>query len=189
MRLIYNGHFVFTENTNSNINSTLSWVYQDNMGHWYTAHTWRAGSGISTGRYYLDDCWTSHGWLPNGSYDLSGVGHVSTFGSSRVHGMVWQLSNHWCHDGSVLRTDLFIHSKQNNSGGQTCPGDGTTCWVDQNSYQSEGCIKLSSLNNGWPNDIGTAQRPGDTQTADYISRSYGGPALGVTTFYNVLTVQ
>jgi hypothetical protein len=96
---------------------------------------WRAGSGSNT-----NECAKGTGWLPNGWYDFWSPGHVNNYGGTSVQGRVWRLSDKVCSDGSTVRTELFIHTKETSGQGQACPD---FCWAGDSSYYSNGCIKLS----------------------------------------------
>jgi hypothetical protein len=109
-------------------------------GQNYYIASWRAGSGQSK-----NDCRSSVGWLPAGYYSI--LMHSDSYGGSKIRGRVWQLTDKACNGGAgTLRTQLFIHSEENSSRGQTCGPAGTDypfCWEGPNDYYSEGCIKVS----------------------------------------------
>jgi hypothetical protein len=100
---------------------------------------WRAGSGV-----VQDACQPGRGWIPTGNYDL--WGHWDHYDST-IKGRVFYLSNHTCQYGQ-LRTELFIHTEETASTGQSCPtsGDDPYCWEGDFDYQSNGCIKVKQPN-------------------------------------------
>jgi hypothetical protein len=150
--------FQFKRISNTNSRLTIG-QYDTATGKVYSYVTFRAGSGIST-----DECWTSHGWLPTGLYNI--VLHSDSYAGSKVRGRVWQLSDRRCQGGAgTLRTELFIHSEETPSQGQSCGPAGTDypfCWEGDNDYRSEGCIKVDhfttmpSLDGYWHAWKGTA---------------------------------
>jgi hypothetical protein len=89
--------------------------------------TMKAGSGDGSS----NECASNHGWLPNGSYTARYEKNHQT-SSTVVKGSVWNLGSHVCSNGSVTRTELFIHSQGGNGGS----------WQESN-YHSEGCIKIN----------------------------------------------
>lgn len=141
-------YFEFVKNTN--INSTLYWRWMDDYGRCLHSDSWRAGSGVTT-----DPCQTNQGWLPNGWYDLDSTGHVDGYGGMAIKGRVWSLQDKNCSDGTP-RTELFIHTEETQSNGQSCSSDPddpwcwdktaacSTCGAGTNDYKSEGCIKVRS---------------------------------------------
>jgi hypothetical protein len=91
----------------------------------------RAGSGDGS----TNDCLTNRGWLPGGTYN--NIPHYrKTWGNTVVRGYVWELGSMACHNGSVTRTELFIHSN----------GIEGTTW--NGSYATQGCIKISQVDRG-----------------------------------------
>jgi hypothetical protein len=91
------------------------------------SYSFRSGSGNGSN----DECATSAGWLPNGNYSSMNL-YYKTWGVSVVQGWVWELPNKTCYNGSVTRTELFVHSS----------GIEGTAWSDSN-YKSAGCVKLN----------------------------------------------
>jgi hypothetical protein len=161
------GHFDFYENRNAaNNNLVLKWIsireVDGNLEPARVRGTWRSGSGSSDTRINKNPCRVSKGWLPPGWYD--GLFHAGNYNGSRIKGMVWKVQDMPCSNGT-RRTDLFIHSEETASRGQSCPtsGDDPFCWEGTGDYYSEGCIKISHASIG---------------NADFVSRSYGGPPLG-----------
>jgi hypothetical protein len=152
-------NFDFTKSTN--LNSTLTIVWQQIPGHFSTV-SWRAGSGTST-----DSCWISHGWLPNGWYDL--WGHWNNYDGSAIKGRVFYLQNKQCWNGT-WRTELFVHSEETAGNGQYCPSpyDDPFCWEGDSDYYSNGCIKVSH----W-NDIGGVHQAWHDKSGDYRHGSFG----------------
>lgn len=135
-----NGHFEF--HRTSNLSSSLVWVYYPSPNPTaYYSPTWRAGSGDST------DCsYVGHGWLPTGWYDV--WGHWDHYDST-IKGIAWYLQNKACGDGT-LRTQLFIHTKENADWTSTCE---TYCFDSGSDYYSNGCIKLAHGGYGFPDNI------------------------------------
>lgn len=167
----YRGQFVFIKGS-TNINGILRWDYWDTDGDGVarTYGSWRSGSGSTQ-----DSCEKGKGWLPSGPYD--GIQHQKNYVGSLIFGMVWELDSKKCYNGTY-RTELFIHSKQTPSNGQNCPG--SQCWASANDYMSNGCIKLSSANYSFSDDIGDA---------DIKSRARGGPGYGVSRYTNLVVVS
>lgn len=125
----------------TNLDSRLAIAqYDAATGKVYSYVVYRAGSGVST-----NECWTAHGWLPGGLYNI--LLHSDSYAGSKVRGRVWQLSDRRCSGGAgTLRTELFIHTEETSSQGQSCGPAGTDypfCWEGDNDYYSEGCIKVS----------------------------------------------
>jgi hypothetical protein len=75
-------------------------------------------------------------------------------------GRVWWLQDKTCRDGITRRTELFIHSEETASNGQSCSSayDDPFCWERESDYYSLGCIKLArpSPVASFPNDLGAA---------------------------------
>ena len=96
---------------------------------------WRAGSGSGT------TACEKNNWIPVGSYDVPF--HDDNYAGSDIRGRVWRLSDYQCSNG-VVRNELFIHSEETSSNGQSCPtgGDDPFCWEGANDYYS-GCIKIA----------------------------------------------
>jgi hypothetical protein len=155
-----NGWWTFDRDTNAD--STLSWKWTYPPSPTQYTHSWRAGSGTSQ-----DECVRGQGWLPAGWY--SQWGHWNHYEGSAVRGRVWWLQDKYCYDGLTKRTELFIHSEETASNGQSCTSayDDPFCWERAADYYSSGCIKLArpSPVAGFPNDLGSAHR-------DY--HDYGG---------------
>jgi hypothetical protein len=102
--------------------------------------SWRAGSGFT--RHSTNACRRNDGWLPNGYY--APRLHANYHGSL-IKGRAIFLGAKRCANGT-LRTDLFIHTEQDDRNSQ-CPdrpGDQVCRWeypkIDD--YRSYGCIKL-----------------------------------------------
>lgn len=129
----YRGVFTFNKGTFSNkinSNSTLTWdVYRLDRDPplKVVSKTWKAGSGMNS-----NDCDKSTssspegGWLPNGTY---GFAQYDNWNGSLIKGIVFQLDSKACRDGSVTRTELFIHTE--------------SPWSSPGGYRSLGCIKMS----------------------------------------------
>ncbi|RAG83645.1 hypothetical protein DN069_21035 [Streptacidiphilus pinicola] len=151
------GYFVFDKNASDPSDSRMTWFWARNNGGTplVGSETWRAGSGMGS----ENDCYSNNGWLPNGWYN--GYEH-STYWSSIIPTMNWELSDKACSRGTVTRSALFIHSKTPSS------------WAHApNPYHSNGCIHLS---------------PSDILTADRYSRAHGGPGYGTHFYRNLVLV-
>lgn len=157
------GAWRFTFYKHTNVSSHLSFGWVDPYDGLVYSADWRAGSGVST-----NACWVGHGWLPNGSYDVTG--HFDHF-DGRIKGRVWQLSDKRCWSGQ-LRTELFIHTEESPWHDQWCE---PWCWDGDHDYYSEGCIKIS-----YPYDIGALH-------SRY--HAYGWDAHGSYTAPNALYVH
>jgi hypothetical protein len=102
----------------------------------------RAGAGLGAG--YTDDCVTNKGWLPNGTYSMK---MYNDYPGTTIKGRAFYLGDKWCSNGSVKRTELFIHT-ESGAGNVQCAdvsGDQACRWEypTWNDYKSNGCIKLS----------------------------------------------
>jgi hypothetical protein len=91
------------------------------------SYSFQSGSGNGSN----DECASNAGWLPSGEYSSANL-YYKTWGSAVVQGWVWEIPNKTCYDGSVTRTELFVHSS----------GIEGTSWSPSN-YYSAGCIKLN----------------------------------------------
>jgi hypothetical protein len=97
--------------------------------------SWRGGSGSGK------DACQKNNWAPIGTYDSAF--HSDSYAGSAIRGRVWRMSDYQCSNG-VRRTELFIHSEETSSQGQSCgSGDQPFCWEGPNDYYSFGCIKIS----------------------------------------------
>lgn len=137
----YNLSFCLTTNTNNMTFGTL--------GRWsgYDPR-WRAGSGDGSS---TDRCRPNHGPIPHNTYTF--IGHTHNDNSGKIMGRTWQVPNTDCDrfdPSSQDRTDLFIHTEETGSQGQSCPtsGDDAFCWEGDFDYISQGCIKVSYKNVG-----------------------------------------
>ena len=146
----------------SNTNSTLSWKWTYPPTPTQYTRSWRAGSGTTQ-----NECRRAEGWLPVGWY--SQWGHWNHYDGSSIRGRVWWLQDKYCWDGVTKRTELFIHSEETASNGQSCTSayDDPFCWERAADYYSLGCIKLArpSPVADFPNDLGNAHS---------VYHSYGG---------------
>ncbi|MFF5553930.1 L,D-transpeptidase [Streptomyces olivaceoviridis] len=109
---------------------------------------YRAGSGLGTAadtgdkkKRYRNDCASSAGWLPNGTYK------PTTFEINRngdIKGYAIGLPDTWCSKRTVKRTALFIHSEMTKDRKQGPPhgADSPQRWDGPRDYKSNGCIKL-----------------------------------------------
>lgn len=131
----------FNKNPSSNVNSKfgmLDWWDANGActsvyGTWNTG--WsnpRAGSGKGTQSQWSNDCLSNYGWIPDGWTNITAYSY--NWPGTVVRGPVLRLADRTCHNGTTLRTELFVHS--------------SFPW-DVSRYASEGCIKLS--NTGGPN--------------------------------------
>jgi hypothetical protein len=132
--------FRFTRGS-SNTTSSLTMLQQDqSTGRVFQRGDWRAGSG-----YLKNECKIGAGWLPAGSYSITL--HSDSYPGTKIQGRVWELSDKACAGGAgVLRTQLFIHSEETSSRGQSCGPAGSDypfCWEGPHDYYSSGCIKLN----------------------------------------------
>ena len=146
-----NGWWTFDRNTN--LSSTLTWKWTYPPSPTQYTHSWRAGSGVTT-----DECEVARGWLPSGWYAQKG--HWDHYDGSKIQGRVWWLQDKTCRDGVTRRTELFIHSEETSSNGQSCSSayDDPFCWEREGDYYSNGCIKLARRSPvaSFPNDLGSA---------------------------------
>jgi hypothetical protein len=146
----------------ANIDSTLSWKWTYPPSSTEYTRNWRAGSGTSP-----YECRPAEGWLPAGWY--SQWGHWNKYEGSAVRGRVWWLQDKYCRDGVTRRTELFIHSEETASNGQSCTSayDDPFCWERAADYYSLGCIKVArpSPVADFPNDLGNAHA---------VYHNYGG---------------
>jgi hypothetical protein len=156
-----NGWWTFDRNTN--LNSTLTWKWTYPPSPTQYSRSWRGGSGTTT-----DECEVARGWLPAGWYAQKG--HWDHYDGSKIKGRVWWLQDKTCRDGITRRTELFIHSEETSSNGQSCSSafDDPFCWEREGDYYSLGCIKLArpSPVASFPNDLGAAHT---------TYHDYGGP--------------
>jgi hypothetical protein len=152
-----NGWWKFRRETN--INSTLFWIYTYPPNPTQYSFSWRAGSGTST-----DACEVGKGWLPTGWYTLKG--HWNGYEGSKIKGRVWWVQDKQCSNGT-WRTELFIHTEENSNNGQTCTSayDDPFCWERVEDHYSQGCIKLS-----YPTHISSAH----SRYHDYGGKSAHG---------------
>lgn len=114
-------------------------------------YTMTAGSGDGTG----DECISNHGRLPTGWYSGAHEYHIHNKDNT-IKGRVWGLTNKACYDGTI-RTELYIHTEETKTNGQSCPtgGDDPYCWENADDYKSIGCVKLSYPAAGFPNSVNT----------------------------------
>jgi hypothetical protein len=138
----------------SNTNSVLTIFRQDTLdGRVLNQQSYRAGSGLNTNECDSAAYDNVGGWLPAGYYSL--LGHFDQYPGTKIQGRVWQLQDKRCSGGTgTLRTELFIHSEETSTNGQTCgnPYNERFCWDGDSDYYSLGCIKISRA--GSPSDLG-----------------------------------
>jgi hypothetical protein len=136
-KVSYKGYLTFDKNQKDPQSSTLTWeLYRTDLDppRRTTRVSWRAGSGLGV----KNACTRNRGWLPNGQYNVT---LHEKYAGSKIHGVVFQLSDKACKPGSsIKRTELFIHSEMTKSGGQgnTEP----TRWDGNSDFKSNGCIKM-----------------------------------------------
>jgi hypothetical protein len=146
-----NGWWTFDRDTN--LSSTLTWKWTYPPSPTQYSRSWRAGSGSD-----MDECEVGRGWLPAGWY--AQWGHWDHYDQDKIKGRVWWVQDKTCRNGITTRTQLFIHSEETSSNGQSCTSvyDDPFCWEREGDYYSNGCIKLSrpSPVASFPNDLGAA---------------------------------
>ncbi|WP_030245084.1 MULTISPECIES: L,D-transpeptidase family protein [unclassified Streptomyces] len=125
---------VFDKNQGHPTNSRLS-VYRGGT-LWAT---YRAGSGLGI----KDDCVRGRGWMPNGNWKIKLKSR--TYNGRVIKGHAVHLQDMKCSQGTLTRTEMFIHSEMNRDGGQG--GSEPRRWDGAGDYRSNGCVKLN------PNDI------------------------------------
>lgn len=119
--------WIFTRNNANFKNGRLRLSIVGGATYWET----RAGSGSNN-----NECIKHNpkkgilgGPLPAGSYTF----YADNKMGGVVHGPVLRLPSRLCRNGTVNRTDLYVHS--------------TYPWQGANNYSSYGCVKVS--NAGW----------------------------------------
>jgi hypothetical protein len=112
------------------------------LGVYGNNERWRAGSGdgVSTNR-----CLTDHGPIPRANADI--LQHYDNKSDGSIHGRAWRLPDLHCIWGdpaSQYRTQLFFHTEETPTQGQTCgtPYDEHWCWDGASDYASQGCVKI-----------------------------------------------
>jgi hypothetical protein len=103
---------------------------------------WRSGSGDGS----QNRCASNSGPIPQGTTSI--ITHYDNKSDGSIHGRAWQLGDMRCVQGdpnSTLRTQLFMHTEETPSQGQTCgsPYDEHWCWDGPSDYYSIGCVKVS----------------------------------------------
>ena len=134
-------------------NSTLTIYRQDTLdGRILNQQSWRSGSGQNTNECDSANNDKIGGWLPNGYYNI--WGHFDNYDASDIKGRVWHFQDKACYNGSVVRTELFIHSEETAAQGQSCPtaGDDPFCWEGTSDYYSNGCMKIAHAT-PYPSDV------------------------------------
>ncbi|MEU5209504.1 hypothetical protein [Streptomyces sp. NPDC020742] len=126
---------------------------------------YRAGSG-DNGPNGKNECATSQGWLPNGTYQVLAHDAHYNGGDVGVNGKVIHVQDKVCENGRTTRAELFVHSEMWPEGSQADaqPGkDNPYRWDSSDDYRSLGCIKLSPADindlftkaerDGWPTKL------------------------------------
>ncbi|MFC5250181.1 hypothetical protein [Streptomyces nigrescens] len=126
---------------------------------------YRAGSG-NGGRNAKDECASSQGWLPNGTYQVLAHDAHYNGGDQGINGKVIHVQDKVCENGRTTRAELFVHSEMWPEGSQadSQPGkDNPYRWDGDDDYRSLGCIKLSPAHitnlfakaeqYGWPTEL------------------------------------
>ncbi|MEU8680555.1 hypothetical protein [Streptomyces sp. NPDC048611] len=127
--------------------------------------TYRAGSGDG-GPDGKNECATSQGWLPNGTYQVLAHDAHYNGGDQGVNGKVIHVQDKVCENGRTTRAELFVHSEMWPEGSQADPQPGKDSpyrWEGTDDYRSLGCIKLSPADithlftqagrHGWPTEL------------------------------------
>ena len=155
-----NGWWTFNRNTN--LDSRLSWKWTYPPSPTEHSRNWRAGSGTTK-----NECEIGNGWLPAGWYALQG--HWNHYDGTKIKGRVWYVQDKVCRDGVTRRSQLFIHSEETESNGQSCTStyDDPFCWEREGDYYSDGCIKVAR-----PSPV--ASFPNDLSSAHNTYHDYGG---------------
>ncbi|MFI1828170.1 L,D-transpeptidase [Streptomyces sp. NPDC020412] len=120
---------VFDKNQNDPTNSRL--YVRKGTKLWAT---YRAGSGI--GR--KDDCVRAKGWMPNGNWKIKLKSR--TYDGTLIKGYAVYLQDMKCSKGTLVRTEMFIHSEMNQNGSQG--SSESRRWDGAGDYKSNGCVKL-----------------------------------------------
>ncbi|MGW8975046.1 hypothetical protein [Streptomyces platensis] len=105
---------------------------------------YRAGSG-DEGPNGKDECASSQGWLPNGTYQVLAHDAHYNGGDLGVNGKVIHVEDKVCENGRTTRAELFVHSEMWPEGSQASPEPGKDSpyrWEGSDDYRSLGCIKL-----------------------------------------------
>ncbi|MDT0458170.1 hypothetical protein RM550_20925 [Streptomyces sp. DSM 41527] len=126
---------------------------------------YRAGSGDG-GPNGKDECASSQGWLPDGTYQVLAHDAHYNGGNEGVNGKVIHVQDKVCENGRTTRAELFVHSEMWPEGSQASaePGrDNPYRWDGTGDYRSLGCIKLkpADIGNlfdkagryGWPTEL------------------------------------
>ncbi|MFE1171581.1 hypothetical protein [Streptomyces sp. NPDC058773] len=126
---------------------------------------YRAGSGDG-GPNGKNECASSQGWLPNGTYRVLAHDAHYNGGDQGVNGKVIHVEDKLCENGRTTRAELFVHSEMWPEGSQASrqPGkDSPYRWEGSDDYRSLGCIKLSPADidnlfsragrDGWPTKL------------------------------------
>ncbi|MFF8790301.1 hypothetical protein [Streptomyces sp. NPDC015125] len=126
---------------------------------------YRAGSGDG-GPNGKNECASSQGWLPNGTYRVLAHDAHYNGGDQGINGKVIHVQDKACENGRTTRAELFVHSEMWPEGSQAAarPGqDNPYRWDGPDDYRSLGCIKLkpADIGNlfdkagryGWPTEL------------------------------------
>jgi hypothetical protein len=137
-----------------------------NLRYYKNGVTW-ANSTAGSGLPNQGECVSNAGRIPNGWYNSGNDHHVHNK-NNLIKGRVWGLQDKVCSNGVTLRTELFIHTEETSTNGQSCPtaADDPYCWeTAADDYKSIGCVKnsypaagfldsVSTLNNWWDVQVG-----------------------------------
>ncbi|MER7541008.1 L,D-transpeptidase [Streptomyces sp. NPDC097704] len=127
---------VFDKNPKDPTDSRLLVYKGDSNTPWAV---YRAGSGVGV----QDDCARARGWLPNGNWKIKLKS--TTYNGNLIKGYAVYLEDMKCSQGTLKRTEMFIHSEMNRDGSQGSAE--SRRWDGARDYKSNGCVKLN------PDDI------------------------------------
>ncbi|MEU8782106.1 hypothetical protein [Streptomyces sp. NPDC048637] len=129
---------------------------------------YRAGAGDG-GPNSKNECASSQGWLPNGTYQVLAHDEHYNGGDQGINGKVIHVEDKVCENGRTTRAELFVHSEMWPEGSQADrqPGkDNPYRWDGPDDYRSLGCIKLNPAHitnlfakagqYGWPTKLKVA---------------------------------
>ncbi|MFC9241438.1 hypothetical protein ACFTZK_34015 [Streptomyces decoyicus] len=161
-------YLYFDKNQTNPAESTLSLMKRVPDARDTVLATYRAGSGDG-GPHGKDECASSQGWLPNGTYQVLAHDAHYNGGDQGINGHVIHVQDKVCENGRTIRAELFVHSEMWPEGSQASaqPGkDNPYRWDGSGDYRSLGCIKLSPAHiknlfakaerYGWPTKLKVA---------------------------------